>query len=323
MMVMRVNAKDQLAGFGWIIRSAGIYFLLIGMAWTFMPHQVFGFFHAEPPGSPLLWNWIGLIIASYGIGLLLGSSRPSANWVILLMGFLAMLSTVLLTLGPTLSGAVAPGLGWVVIISNIVWLTPFAIMLSILASEPVGEHSRAPVSSNINFEAYKDQYGISLAAFSQQQPVLIVLLRQLGCPFARETLAELAQLRRQLEDAGVKLALIHTASDEEAASVFSKYHLQDVFRVTDPDASLYRAMGLGKASVAQMYGPGMWSRIFQASVSEGHGFGKIMGDRFQMPGAFLVSQGAVIGGYRHKRISDQPDYESLIQCATPAEDIHF
>ena len=318
-----VNSKDQLAGFGWIIKCAGFYFLILGMAWAFVPNRIFGLFDAEPPGPSLLWNWIGLIIASYGIGLLLSASRPSANWIVLLMGFLAMLSTVLLTLGPTLSAAIAPGLGWVVIISNIVWLIPFAIMLTILAEEPVGEFSRAPVSSNINFDSYKDHFGISLESYSQQHPVMIVLLRHLGCPFARETLADLAHMRQRLEDAGVKLALVHTATDEEASSVFAKYGLQDLFRISDPDTHLYQALGLGKASVAHMYGPGMWSRLFSSAIKQGHGFGKLMGDRFQMPGVFLVSRGAVIGGYRHQRISDHPDYESLIQCATPTEEIHY
>jgi hypothetical protein len=39
-----------------------------------------------------------------------------------------------------------------------------------------------------------------------------------------------------------------------------------------------------------------------------------MGDGFQMPGVFVITDGAIRESFIHKIVSDQPDYEDLLQC---------
>jgi hypothetical protein len=73
----------------------------------------------------------------------------------------------------------------------------------------------------------------------------------------------------------------------------------------------------------EIYGPGLWWRTFQAVILDGHGAGKATGDRFQMPGAFLILQGSVVGGFRHEQIYDHPDYLSIVACAGTTEDMHL
>ncbi|HBB74333.1 MAG TPA: hypothetical protein DC048_07770, partial [Planctomycetaceae bacterium] len=43
----------------------------------------------------------------------------------------------------------------------------------------------------------------------------------------------------------------------------------------------------------------------------GHGLGPLVGDGFQMPGAFLIKDGRIVASYRHAHAADRPDYAGL------------
>lgn len=155
-------------------------------------------------------------------------------------------------------------------------------------------------------------HGVSLAELSASAPVLMVFLRHLGCTFCRETLADLREARTELESRGVTIGLVHMARDAAAAAMFAEYGLQDVHRFSDQGRRFYRAFGLRRGTLSQLFGPTSWRRAFQAGVRDGHGAGRLQGNGFQMPGVFLVDQGNIIAGYAHLTVSDRPDYRQLI-----------
>ena len=47
---------------------------------------------------------------------------------------------------------------------------------------------------------------------------------------------------------------------------------------------------------------------FQAAILSRHGVGKLVGDGFQMPGAFLVKRNQIVKAYRHETSASRPDY---------------
>jgi hypothetical protein len=51
-------------------------------------------------------------------------------------------------------------------------------------------------------------------------------------------------------------------------------------------------------------------------VLAGHGIGPLVGDGFQMPGAFLIRDGRVSAAYRHRHAADRPDCGALA-CGLP------
>jgi len=104
------------------------------------------------------------------------------------------------------------------------------------------------------------------------------------------------------------------ADTETADKYFSRYNLEGVEHISDPDCQYYTAFGLVKGNFRQLFGLSSWIRGFQAGVVEGHGIGKQMGDEFQMPGVFVVQGNRIREYYIHKLSSDRPDYEKLAEC---------
>ena len=127
--------------------------------------------------------------------------------------------------------------------------------------------------------------------------------------FCREALADIAKSRQDVEAKGTQLAFVHPGTAADAA-VVADYGLAEVPRVDDPRGVLYRAFGLGRGSLAQIAGPGVWLRGLRALIS-GHGAGKAGGDVLRMPGVFLVHNGKILKAFRHRTSADRPDYVGL------------
>lgn len=152
--------------------------------------------------------------------------------------------------------------------------------------------------------------GQTLAELSDQSPVLLVLLRHEGCPFCRNAMYDIARLRHQIEGAGTAIVLAHMASEEDFATFAARYGLSAIPSIANPDRSLYRGMGLRRASLLRLMGPRVLWALLKARLA-GHRQGPVKGDPFQLPGAFLLHQGKVVRGYAYRHAADRPDYVSL------------
>ena len=159
------------------------------------------------------------------------------------------------------------------------------------------------------------QSGESLLELSRSSRLLIVFLRHGGCPFCRETLAQLAKCRGKVEAAGVHVALVHMMPDDEALRLFAKYELADVARVSDPGQNLHGALSLNKGSALDVMGPKVWWAGFKSVLLGGHRFGRPSGDVFQLGGAFLVHNGEILAAHRSKTSFEQPDFIALAEGA--------
>jgi len=104
---------------------------------------------------------------------------------------------------------------------------------------------------------------------------------------------------------------VHMMPDADAVELFRQYGLEDVPHISDPDRQVYRGFGLGRGSVQQVMGPRVWWRGFKAAMLSGHRPGKPTGDVFQMPGAFLIADGAIIRAFQPETSADRPDFEKL------------
>jgi peroxiredoxin len=155
--------------------------------------------------------------------------------------------------------------------------------------------------------------GETLAALSEKSPVLLVLLRHEGCPFCRNAMHDIARLHHQIEDVGTSIVFGHMTSADEFATFAARYGLSAIPAVADPQRKLYQGMGLQRASVLRLLSPKVfWA--YMKSIFSGHRPGKIKGDPFQPPGAFLLHMGKVIKSHLYRNVGDRPDYVSL---ATP------
>ena len=157
-------------------------------------------------------------------------------------------------------------------------------------------------------------HGHSVLELSRKQNVLLIFLRHFGCTFCKESLRELALLNESNKLNNAQLVLVHMSTEEIAAKYFEKYQLAAVERVADPECKYYTHFGLIKGTFNQLFGFRSWIRGIDAGIIKGYGFGRQVGDGFQMPGVFLVSNGKIISEFKHKYASDKPDYLQMVNC---------
>lgn len=152
----------------------------------------------------------------------------------------------------------------------------------------------------------------SLLELTATHPTLVVFLRHLGCVFCRQMLGDLREHRAAIEKAGVKIALVHMASDRQAELVFRLYGLDDVARFSDPDRSLYEAFGLRRVTMRELLSADLWKRGLEACIHDRHAMGIPRGDPMQMPGVFVVDRGWIRARFVHSHPWDRPDFPALI-----------
>jgi peroxiredoxin len=158
--------------------------------------------------------------------------------------------------------------------------------------------------------AYASQTGQTLASLTAKQAVFLVFLRHFGCTFCREAVAEISKKRSAIEKQGVRLAFVHLGTEQKAQWFFKPYGLLDVPRFSDPQGRLYQAFGLVRAELQQYLNFESMRRLFMAAW-KGHFVAYPAGDVQRMPGVFLLQQGEIRKAFRHKLVSDQPDYLAL------------
>ena len=113
---------------------------------------------------------------------------------------------------------------------------------------------------------------------------------------------------------GVRPVFVHLGSPERAKPYFDYYHLSDIERVSDPEASLYArpVFALPRKNVfSHFLVPTVWAGWLKGAMRK-HGIGMIQEDGDQMPGIFYLRNRAIVRAFRYKTIADEPDYLKLI-----------
>lgn len=276
------------------------------LAWAGLAPSVAG-----PGGAELaLWRFAGLVDLVLAGGLVAASVKPCQYWPVTSVG-LALHSTATAGFLWSVHAGELPVACWrAVALHDAVWCLPLAAVLHGVKCRDT--ERRASGCRDVQTFALrtKTQYGVSLQEMSNLSPVLIVFLRQLGCPMSRESICRLAERRKEIEKQGVQIALVHMAKEPVAEGVLGRCGLGDLPRVSDPNLSLYHAFGLRRASMAHFIGPLVVVRMLRAGAK--YGFRKALGDSAQMPGAFFVFHGEVLRSYRHQSLADRVDLLALV-----------
>src|SRR5580704_5234015 len=100
--------------------------------------------------------------------------------------------------------------------------------------------------------------GANLLALTEASPVLLIFLRHFGWSFCRQAISDVADLRGQLDERGVRPVFVHLGTPERARPYF---HLEDVERVSNPEGDLYRhpVFALGRVHPAwHLVNPKVW-----------------------------------------------------------------
>jgi hypothetical protein len=110
---------------------------------------------------------------------------------------------------------------------------------------------------------------------------------------------------------------VHLGSPERAKPYFDYYHLSDVERVSNPDAKLYHlpSFALSRTNpYLQLFNLAVWKGWLKGAMFK-YGIGLVREDGYQMPGVSFLKERRIERAFRHREISDEPDYLKLISAA--------
>ena len=218
-----------------------------------------------------------------------------------------------------IAGTLPASVGWTIVTNDLIWWFPFAAILwgAVRYHQSVNTAYDMPEADDPVRELCTND-GDALDDLAIQQPHMVIFLRHAGCTFCREALADLSEQRLAIEASGCGIVLIHMGDNDRDAGLFEKYGLGDIPRIADPSCRLYRQFGLDLGSFTELLGPRVWLRGLIAAVLKGHGVGRLQGNGFQMPGAYIYECGRILGGIQHEHSSDRPNYAELAEQCGPS-----
>jgi len=307
-----MNRTKPSSWMGYALWAAAAYNIIWGAMVIVFPLLPFQWAGMAAPNYPELWQCIGMIVGVYGVAYAVAATDPFRHWPVVLAGLLGKVLGPIGFVNAATHGRLPWKAGWISVTNDLIWWIPFTLILAGAYRSYLGSR-RALAPEVLQFALRtKVQNGTTIAELSKAAPVLLVFLRHTGCTFCREALSDISEQRQSIEASGARIVLIHMGTEEHAAQYFQHYGLQDVPRISDPNQALYRAFGLGRGSLMNLFGPKVLLRGFHAAVLKGHGIGRLVGDGFQMPGVFLVFHGEVLRSYRHQSAADRPHYSRFV-----------
>src|SRR5580700_5845500 len=161
---------------------------------------------------------------------------------------------------------------------------------------------------------FHTETGRSLLDLVDESPLLLVFLRHFACAFCAQALDRVSQVRTQIEAKGVRPVFVHLGTPERAKPYFDYYHLSDVERISNPDATLYQLsfFGLSRTNpYLHFFNLTVWKGWLKGAMFK-YGIGMIKEDAEQMPGVFFLKNRTIVRAFRHRTIADEPDYLKLL-----------
>lgn len=315
------NARER--QFRWVstlLRFAAAYHVIVFSAIWLIPGHLPALSSDAPSGSAAADFWRAHAIGTsfgLGVGLFLASFSPVRQWAVVGASAAICAMTVAFSAIGAVSGSGPVLPWWHVVCGYALWLPPLGLMLREAWEEFLGQQRIACPEIQRMAMRTRTSVGVSLDELSRLSPVMVIFLRHLGCPFCREALADLARDRAEIESDGTRIVLVHLSSEREILDRLAP-GLADVVRLPDPNQVVYRAFGLGRGRLPDVFGPLVWFRFLQVAFFRRRGFG-FQDDIFQMPGVFMVYHGQVIRSFRHQSIADRPNYRALASASSQPE----
>jgi hypothetical protein len=174
--------------------------------------------------------------------------------------------------------------------------------------------STEPLNLAESLREFRTETGRTLLDLVDESPVLLIFLRHFACAFCAQALDRVSQLRQQIEAKGVRPLFVHLGSPERARPYFAYYHLSDVERISNPEATLYQLpfFALSRTNpFLHFLNLTVWKGWLKGAMFK-YGIGMIKEDAEQMPGVFFLKDRKVVRAFRHRTIADEPDYLKLV-----------
>jgi peroxiredoxin len=146
--------------------------------------------------------------------------------------------------------------------------------------------------------------------------LVLAFIRHFGCPQCKEMLDQLGQLKPELADKGLSLAVVTQGKPEETRA-FCAERIPGVRCLSDPERKAYRAYGLGRGKLRQTI---LSWRVMRSNrtLAKRKGWKAELPpegqDAFQMSGLFIIGpDGRIRLPYYYDDIADHPPVELLLE----------
>jgi peroxiredoxin len=304
-----------------VLQAAAIYNLLWGAWVILMPHHWFDLTGIPRLNYPGIWQCVGMIVGVYGLGYWWASRDYTKHWPVIAVGFLGKIFGPIGFLQSAIEGSLPWSWGWMILTNDLIWWIPFGAMLYLgfkSNSDPAGaqaQDSKEDWTLAQANEFARTADGQSIAQLSSNREVLLVFLRHAGCTFCRETLDELKKAREQWQSRSLLPVVVHMGSVDQGLEMMKKFGLEDCPVISDPDCRLFRAYQLPRGTWKQLFGIRVWVEGFKAAILKGYGFGKLVGDGFQLSGAFVVRHGQILRAYPSKDAADSCSWKPALTAS--------
>lgn len=156
---------------------------------------------------------------------------------------------------------------------------------------------------------------IRLSSLWADKTVLLVFTRHYGCLQCKEMLDHILRARADIERAGLRIVAVTQGKPSEAAA-FCKERAPGIICLADPERRAYRAYGLGRGNMWQVYlSPQVWRGTWRALW---RGYRAQMPPRgqsvMQTAGMFIIgADGKIRMPYYYDTIADHPPTELLLR----------
>lgn len=299
----------------YLLIAAGFYNIVWGSIAFVRPDYFLEKLHMHFANDHWISKAIGLLEIIFGIAYIIASRKPFKHWLIIFIGFVVKLVVSVGYLYYMYAELIPRQLIAMVLANDMVWLLPFGLILyqtfeHYQSTRELEAYDMNPRKLKSLGNIYTNQ-GSSLQEHTDASPTMLVFLRHFGCPFCREMLSEIEHNRAQIEKEGTKIILVHLVDDAKAEEITSNFGLQDLPRISDPDKRIYKAFGLSRGSLEQLFGFNVLVRGIIRTVLKLDLPRPFKGDAFQMPGIFVIHKGMVIHTFKHTSLADRPDYIEL------------
>lgn len=145
---------------------------------------------------------------------------------------------------------------------------------------------------------------------------VIALVRQFGCLFCHEIVAELIASAEDITRAGGQLVIVGSGSVNQAQR-FAQHKglpMPGVTLLTDPERATFDAAQAGRSWIATFLHPGAWSAYGRAR-SSGHQITGSFGDVPQLGAVFVLRPPATfLFEHRSRFAGDNPTLQSIVDA---------
>lgn len=295
---------------------AAAYFVLWGLVVLIFPHSLHSILIETASVSLIFWDLIAVFTITLGIGLLIAAFDPFRNWLIMFVNLLFHLAIIGGFLVGLSKGYFSSTFLPFLFFNHMIWMIPLiAGMITVYNRSFRADKVLINTFNEEDYplELFETVSGKNLQELSEEEPVLLVFLRHFGCPFCQETLISVQENREKLEEKGIKIVLVYMVNEKIAYDYLTRYGLQDLEQLSDPESIAYKRFALNRGNLIQLLGPKVIFRWIWLGLKKRIFFTKVEGDIYQMPGFFLIRKGKVVRSFVHKTSADQPDYSRFME----------